>query len=110
MSYLLGKVQLKLKVQKLKVHPSPGKACLYLVGRLVDGQPPENEENGKWAIEEESKMQLKDKISQENREDVELPDVRDIRLFHAVLPLLPHHRHHQPFLRKILIIVAHFYL
>ena len=43
------------------------------------------------------------KISQENREDVELPDVRNIRLLHAVLPLLPHHRHHQPFLRKILI-------
>ena len=55
-------------------------------------------------------MQLKDKFSQENREDVELPDVRNIRLLHAVLPLLPHHRHHQPFLRKILIIVAHFYL
>ena len=43
------------------------------------------------------------KISQENREDVELPDVWNIRLLHAVLPLLPHHRHHQPFLRKILI-------
>ena len=94
----------------MKVHPTPGKACSDLVGRLVDGQPPENEENGKWAIEEESKMQLKDKISQENREDVELPDVRNIRLLHAVLPLLPHHRHHQPFLIKILIIVAHFFL
>ena len=94
----------------MKVHPIAGKACSDLVRRLVDGQPPANEENREWAIEEESKMQLKDKISQENREDVDLPDVRNIRLLHAVLPLLPHHRHHQPFLRKILIIVAYFYL